>query len=195
MDIYKVVKSDFDALQKRIKTIGKKLDKYGLEWRFETLGESVETVNVYRYSHELHCQDKISKAILDVVSYTFEMESLKLGEWKPIAVIEHSTIMEGGRGQNMVHEIDGAEILPEWWTAGNVCEHCRSNRQRNKTVILQNESGEYKQVGLPASRISQALTPPILSACTLTSATFTRKKRNCTVKAFRTAITHQPSTI
>lgn len=147
MGIFKVVKSNLDALQKRIKAIGRKLDKYGLNWNFEIIGESAESVNVYRLDPVGSGWCKIGKTVVDVVSYTFSMESLKLGEWKPIAVIEHTALTEASGTQNMVHAIDGAELLAEWWTANNVCKHCHSNRQRNKTVMLQNELSEYKQVG------------------------------------------------
>ena len=145
--MYKVTKSDMPALQKRINAIGRKLDKYGLKWRFEIIGESAEHVNVYAYNHEQNCQVKTGEAVLDVVSYEFEMESLKLGEWKPLAVIEHMALIESGNARNMVHGIGDGELSADWWTADSNCVHCNNKRRRNKTVILQSTNGELKQVG------------------------------------------------
>jgi hypothetical protein len=145
--MYKVIKEELPALEKRIKGIGKKLDKYGLAWSFKTLGESVEKVNVYKNSEIGRQWTKIDEVIVDVVSYDFSMEPLKIGEWVPIAVIEHMALTLAEGTQNMVHAIGDAETLPHWWTIESNCDHCKSKRERIKTVILQNASGEYKQVG------------------------------------------------
>jgi len=61
------------------------------------------------------------------------------GGWNLIGVIEHSPI-------NFVKTVPGEEI-PEIYFERCVCDHCRTERLRNKTIIVRNESGEYKQVG------------------------------------------------
>lgn len=150
--MYKVIKFELPELEKRVRAIGRKLDKYGMNWHFEVLGESAERVNVYRYDEVNHYQVKVGGTVLDVMSYSFDMETLKLGEWSPVAVIEHMALTDAAGTQNMVHTINNAEPLPGWWTADSKCEHCTSNRRRNKTVMLQDASGAYKQVGTSCIR-------------------------------------------
>ena len=145
--MYKCLKSEFSVLQKKINNIGKKLDKYGLKWEFITLGESVESVGVYEYDHINHCLVRTKQVPVDVISYDFNMESIKLGNWTPAAVIEHGVVANVKDVCNMIYPLNGKEPLKEWSTCKSKCEHCNSTRTRNKTVMLQNANGDYKQVG------------------------------------------------
>lgn len=148
---YKCLKSDFEELTKKINRITKKLNKNNLKWHFEKLGESVEETCIIDYTN----YDNIPKSqfipttkkiIVDVISYDFEMESLKLGEYTPIAVLEHNAII--GQKENIIHKIiEGVEIPAKYRATKSICEHCNSNRMRNKTVLLQDAQGNIKQVG------------------------------------------------
>lgn len=151
MVIYKCFKSDFEDLTKKINRITKKLDKYGYKWTFETLGESVESVNVWDYSNSegvpvwQFTPKNMGKIAIEVISYTFEMEHLQLGEYEVIAVLEHNAL---GTAENMIHVIkEGTTIPLKYRTAESICEHCNSNRQRNKTVLMQDKAGNIKQIG------------------------------------------------
>lgn len=152
MQVYKCFKSDFAELEKKIKRITKKLSKYNLSYSFEVLGESVEEVTVWDYNN----YDNIpswqftpknrGKRAVEVISYTFEMESLKLGEFEVLAVLEHNVIENSN--ENLVHVIKENALVPvEYRTKNSYCEHCNSDRKRNKTVLLINPEGEIKQVG------------------------------------------------
>lgn len=152
--MYQVLKSELPELEKRIRGIVKKLNKYGLTHRFEILGETVKEVNVYRtivgmgQSGMEQTTEKLGTIVEDVVEYIFEMEELKVGDYLPIAVITHGALTENGETRNMVHMIaNDEETNPEWWTADSTCKHCNRKRSRNKTVILKNTTGQYTQVG------------------------------------------------
>lgn len=74
--------------------------------------------------------------------YTVEVtgEAPRLNGWSFLAKIEHSE--EG----NFIYSY--GETLPKtYWTAPPICEHCHQERNRTVTYVLQNEKGEYKQVG------------------------------------------------
>lgn len=152
MQVYKCCKSDFEDLQKRINRITKKLDKYGYKWTFNVIGESVEEVTVWDYRNldnipmwQFTPKNK-GKIAVEVISYTFEMESLKLGEYEVIAVLEHNAIQDSN--ENLIHVIkEGVTIPLQYRTVKSICEHCNSDRQRNKTVLLQDTAGNIKQVG------------------------------------------------
>lgn len=152
MKVYKCFKSDFPELEKKIKRITKKLDKNNLKWFFEVLGESIEEVTVWDYVNRNNIPawqfspKNCGKIIVDVISYTFEMESLKLGEFEVLAVIEHNAIEK--TNENIIHVIkENASIPIEYRTVKSHCEHCNSDRKRNKTVLLINPEGQIKQVG------------------------------------------------
>ena len=152
MKIYKCFTSDFQDLEKKIKRITKKLDKNNLKWSFEVLGESVEEVTMWDYVNHAgipasqFSPRNCGKVVVDVTSYTFEMESLKLGEFEVLAVIEHNVVE--GTNENIIHVIkENASVPLEYRTVKSHCHHCNSDRKRNKTVLLINVENEIIQVG------------------------------------------------
>lgn len=152
MATYKCFKSDFEDLTKKINRITKKLDKYGYKWHFEVIGESIEEVNIIDYTNYDNIPawqftpKNCGKIAVDVISYTFEMDVLKLGDYEVIAVLEHTAIE--GSNENIIHIIKEGSTIPLYYrTVKPICEHCNSNRQRNKTVLLQDTAGNIKQVG------------------------------------------------
>jgi len=152
MKVYKCFTSDFQDLEKKIKRITKKLDKNNLKWSFEKLGESVEEVRVIDYvnrdnipSWQFSPKD-CGTVVVDVTSYTFEMESLKLGEFEVLAVIEHNAVED--TNENIIHVIkENASIPVEYRTVKSHCQHCNSDRKRNKTVLMINAENQIIQVG------------------------------------------------
>lgn len=151
-NIYKCIKSDFEDLTKKINRITKKLDKYNVKWEFKQLGESVEQVAVtdYRNLNNIPMSQfqpkKCNPITVEVISYSFEMENLKLGKYELLAVIDHNAITDSK--ENIIHVLkEGFSIPLKYRTIASYCDHCNSNRQRNKTVLLQDENGDIKQVG------------------------------------------------
>lgn len=152
MAVYKCFKSDFEDLTKKVNRITKKLNTYGKSWTFKTISESIEEVEVWDYSNSegipawQFTPKYIGKTPVEVVTYEFEMEALKLGDFEVLAVIDHNAII--GQQENIIHVIkDNSSIPIKYRTAISTCEHCNSNRQRNKTVLLQDSTGSIKQVG------------------------------------------------
>jgi len=152
MKVYKCFTSDFQDLEKKIKRITKKLDKNSLKWSFEIIGESVEEVTMWDYvNHDGIPASQFSpkncgKVAVDVTSYTFEMESLKLGEFEVLAVIEHNAVEK--TNENIIHVIkENASIPVEYRTVKSHCQHCNSDRKRNKTILLINFENKIIQVG------------------------------------------------
>lgn len=152
MPEYRCFKADFDTLTQKINHITKKLDKYNLKWTFNKISESVEEVEVIDYTNYNNVPswqftpEHKGKTPVDVVYYDFDMETLKLGEYTPIAVLEHGTVE--GQQQNLIHVLDESIIIPaKYRTTKSICEHCNTDRQRNKTVLLRDANGNIKQVG------------------------------------------------
>lgn len=145
--MYKCLKCDFPTLESRIKAITRKLDKYGLFHNFEIISETVELIPVYEVVENAGHKEQVRREsqAMEVINYNFEMETLKLGDYIPVAVLEHNP-QDGSK--NMIHLIDKSITVPQsWTTVKGKCEHCNSNRQRKKTVMLMDVEGNCKQVG------------------------------------------------
>lgn len=66
----------------------------------------------------------------------------QLSGWRFVAALDHK-----GKG-NVVRAVPGGgEVPARFLTAASVCEHCGTTRNRNKTLVVVNGAGEYKQVG------------------------------------------------
>lgn len=148
MNTYRCEKSRFAELERRIKSITRKLNRHGLECHFRIVDEYPQAVKYLVECPETQCLANHGTIVVDVVEYEFEMSELKLADWYPIAVIEHGKSVD--TEANVVIAINGhdANDIPKsYWTAPATCEHCHSNRRRKTTVLLQNANGELMQVG------------------------------------------------
>jgi|688.fasta_scaffold117969_3 hypothetical protein len=152
--MYKCFKTDFEALEKRIKTITKKLDKQKLKWKFEVISETIEEVKVISYinSENIPAWQFTPKfmgtQIVEVINYNFEMETLKLGNYEVIAVIDHNTILNST--ENIIHIINNNITIDlKYRNIKSNCQHCNSDRKRNKTILLidNNNNQDIIQVG------------------------------------------------
>lgn len=153
MKEYKCLLSDFNNLEKRVKAISRKLAKYNMSCKLTVLKTAAEKVPHYAEDPETHSLDKIGEVILNVVTYTFEMPELKVGNWTPVSIIKHGTTKIGDAVENcnIVSPINGFDDMTshmDWFKIPSKCEHCGSNRHRKATIMLRNNnSGEFKQVG------------------------------------------------
>lgn len=146
---YQCLKSDFAEVEKRIKSIIKKLDKYGFSYDYKVLDSEVKSVPYYKVDPaDRGSRYKHSDVLVEVQNYEFDMETLKLGDYLPVAIIEHDVVMDVEGVNNIVRIVNDTEVVKkEWLTIGGHCDDCNDNYNRKKTVILKNAQGEYRQVG------------------------------------------------
>jgi len=62
--------------------------------------------------------------------------------WSLVAVVDH--IESGNIIKNFLRD---DQSLPEMYRDRQQCDHCHTNHSRKKTLIVKNQSGEFKQVG------------------------------------------------
>lgn len=136
-----------DDLQHAVSKYAKKAQRAGLEAPALTIiDQYAKSITVYEADPITQTQHKRGEMVIDVVEIDISFPPYKLGDYKPAAVIDHTTAT-GGAG-NMIYKLDPAENIPqEYRTAPAFCEHCRTRRNRAKTVLLRNARGELKQVG------------------------------------------------
>lgn len=148
--MYQCLTVDFDKVDKRIKSITKKLDKYGFNYVYKVHNVEIKEVPYYKVDPVNKNQRyKERDVLVEVQNYEFDMETLKLGNYLPVAIIEHNVVLDVDGATNIVHMVNNEEELKrEWLTIKGHCDDCQDNYDRIKTVILKDvNSGEYKQVG------------------------------------------------
>jgi len=144
---YKCFEEDFETLDKKIKRIIKKLNIYNLSYTYNVLSESIETISIYNANFQ--GMTKVGTMKVKCINYEFEMETIKLGNYEVVAILDHTTKNEQC-DNNMVYISNTTYELPlHYYTANGNCEHCNTNRKRNTTAVLINlDTNEYKQVGI-----------------------------------------------
>lgn len=158
-EIYTCLAVDFDnKLKKRIESIGRQIEKYGCgKVSFEELSREVVELPVMKIDH-------ITSTIFDtgirvpeeVVHYTFEMPNFKVGNYYPVALIEHDVVANDPGCTNFVKYFDSRyfDEVPqdkkdEWKTIKGHCDDCNDKYLRVRTVMLRDEDdGSYRQIGM-----------------------------------------------
>lgn len=128
--IYKVPFDNIPKLEKQIEKLSRKSVKLGCGEiyivPFNTLEEKQKNGTVRRF--------------VEILFSGFEAP--KLNGWSFVARIDHSS--EAG---NIIRPVPGATVPEFYRTATCACDHCNRKRYRRDTFLVQNEEGEYKQVG------------------------------------------------
>lgn len=127
---------------KRLDRLAKKAERYGVPFSYTVGEERPQQVAVYAVdfvNHEQFVDHVFTVAAVDI---DIDCDGLvKANGWTVLAHIEH------GESGNIVTSVGGAEIDNAWYSAPARCDHCGTNRTRTVTFIVENESGERRQVG------------------------------------------------
>lgn len=129
---YYIPESRVAHLETRLNTIKKKCEKYGLEFKYEILGDKYVTIEKDHDEFTYKCK------IIDV-----EGQVVAESGYEFVATIDHT------RERNIIRQYrTDLEIPQRYYTAASVCEHCNTNRSRSATFLLYNEATDtWKQVG------------------------------------------------
>lgn len=128
---YAIYEENMPRLEKKLKRIENKCNKYGCHFTFKKVGEEFRTLKTKEGA------DYIARFII------IEAEGTAiLNDWEFIASVEHTK--EG----NIITGISNVEVPKKYYTTKPVCEHCNTNRYRKYTYIVRNtKTHEFKQVG------------------------------------------------
>lgn len=136
--IFATIKAwDVKKVEEKVEKLNRRAKKLGLEPLTIQVGHEV-------VKEEKVCVDDYMGIYRTVVNVYRDVEihgelPVIPGGWKLVGIIEHDSL-------GIVKTIPGEEI-PEFYYDREVCDHCGVNRFRNKTIIVKNTDGEYKQVG------------------------------------------------
>lgn len=131
MKMFAIYEGNMERLEKKIKSIRNKCNKYGCDFHYAEVGEEFRTVK------NEDGQEYTARFVL------VEAEGVAVvNGWKFIASVEHT---EKG---NIINKACDIEVPERYYTSDPICEHCNSKRYRRDTFIVMNEeTGEFKQVG------------------------------------------------
>lgn len=145
---YTINACNFKKVQSAFNRYAKKATKIGLECSLNILKTYPKEVNVFALDDIRHEVYKTGTTIIDVMDIEVVFPEYKLGNYNVIAVLEHIE-----EGKNIIYTCGDYNVPVEYRTAKGKCDHCGTNHNRVKTVILQDVfTNEYKQVGTACLR-------------------------------------------
>ena len=140
---YTINANAFDKVNKAFNRYAKKAAKVGLECTLNVINTYPKEVTVWANDDITHTTYKVGTTVIDVMDIEIVFPDYKLGDYRVVAVLEH---LEDGK--NIVYNCGDYEVPAKYQTAKGICEHCGTNHNRVKTVVLQDVlTEEYKQVG------------------------------------------------
>ena len=147
--MYQCLASDFDnRVEKRIQSIIRQMAQYGIEANYQVVGREVKELPVYRVEDNVKI-NLHQTSLAEVVSYEFSMPNFKVGNYTPVAVIEHNVVLNNSNVKNLVHAINNFSNIPQsWWTIDGHCDDCNDKYSRKKTImLLNNDDSSFRQIG------------------------------------------------
>lgn len=145
--MYQCLVSDWNnKVEKKIQSVIRQVEKYGFSASYRKISTEIKTVPYYETDGIV--RTKVGEVPVEVVNYEFNMPDFKVGNYTPVAVIEHN-VVENADVTNMVHLINNFENAPKsWWTIDGHCDDCNDKYSRKKTVmLLNNDDGSFRQIG------------------------------------------------
>ncbi len=144
IQIYEVPNWNLSILKTEIKKINKRANKIGcpeLKITEHGITHRVHPSDAEKIAHGIKYLDDCVKIKYHKIS--IEGEPPKFAGWTFLGTLDHWTI----DGAVLVKTVPSHTIPKQYYEATPECGHCNKIRRRKDTFVLQNESGEYKQVG------------------------------------------------
>lgn len=127
-----------EEFKSEMKTLGARCARYGLACPTWTLIEE-RTIKVRT--------DERGNLIApyEIIVYHFRVSGIvpHLNGYRFVAMLESMPRTT----KNIVYPLPGATVPEEYFNSGARCEHCGLNRYRKISYVVQDASGQYKQVG------------------------------------------------
>ena len=121
---YEILTDAMEKLEKELKKIERKCNKYGCPFEYKIIGTTNKIINKNYYDFTI-----------------VELSGMAIiNDYELIGIIKRED------NKNIVNSVNGSEVPKRFWNTDNYCEHCNSKRNRNTLFILRNtKTNEYKQ--------------------------------------------------
>ena len=134
-NLYYIPESRFKKFESKFKRMLKVANKAELVAPTYNVIEKIQDTKVYDTN-----QNKISYHDFNIISVNCP-EIIKLpGGWILIGIIDH-------KNDGFIRSVPGQEIPKKYRDSDNYCDHCKTNRYRTETFVIQNKNSEYMKVG------------------------------------------------
>jgi hypothetical protein len=108
---------------------------------FEIALSETGEIEVEKYRDE---DGRLTGRVIRWHKITLTGTSPKLAGWTFVGVLQHLDGVDG----NVIRTVPGHVMPIEYRKVASECEHCKTNRRRKDTFVVQNDaSGDHKQVG------------------------------------------------
>jgi hypothetical protein len=148
---YLIPSSRLDGMTKLINKLARKIAKGKTHADFEPTIDPMRTVVMEQYSNNLFPikpnVDYSDKNVAEYTWVTIKYQQPVLNGWSLVAVYDWETTPEGVR-TCFVSTVPDQMVLPEYRNVEDgECNHCHTNRKRNKSMLITKNFLEYKVVG------------------------------------------------
>lgn len=143
-EIYEIPEWNMNLLRKKIDQLNKRANKLDCpHLRIVHHGKKQKVHPSYRkrVNEGLLPEKKIPTFTTHIV--TIDGPEIKLAGWKFVGTLDHYTLP----GTVIVNAVPGQSVPKEFHHNDAVCDHCGKIRRRVETFVVENENGEFKQVG------------------------------------------------
>ncbi len=140
-----VAEEQITEIESVMKKLNRRAVKLGVkEITLEYTGkEEIRRVKITRKIGDRVDQTGVNVKFIEII---LTGESIKIAGWAFLAKIEHDTI--GLNGKNIILNLSDRPLAKDYQDANPDCDHCKSNRRRVKTYIVENiNTKEVLQVG------------------------------------------------
>lgn len=136
MPVYHILDENMDRLNKKMNRIRKKCEKYGCDFRYETLSDYYEKLDITK-------REDTERKFQTFHFYDVLVEGTAIvNDWEFVASLEHHAT------GNVVRLAKDIEVPERYYSTSPVCEHCSTSRYRKNTYLVHNvNTNEFKQVG------------------------------------------------
>lgn len=133
--VFSIPSVNWPDFQAKFAELGKKAAKLGVE------APSFEVIEVVEVPVFLEGPGHVQIGVNEIRKVIVSGKAPRVAGWALVAVIDYS------EGATIVHAV-GDDFDPAWWKIDKgFCDHCGTDRLRNKVVVVAHDSGERKVVG------------------------------------------------
>lgn len=133
---YSIYEGNMERLEKKMVRIQNKCKKYGCDFHFAVVGEEFKEIETGEYDDN---GDPITVTTRFVL---VEAEGVAIvNGWQFVASLEHT---ENG---NIINKAIEVEVPERYYTGSPICEHCGNKKIKYAYIVMNTETGEFKEVG------------------------------------------------
>lgn len=143
--VFKIPEWNFKVFQEKIEKLNKRGKKLGMEKVSFNVVEEKQIPDPRIPSDVYESMRLYGQSIPHIKIYcvTVEGEPRLEGDWKFVGTLDHVTI----EGATVVNTVPNETVPKKYFKHDGYCDHCKTNRYRKETFVVENNKGETKAVG------------------------------------------------